>query len=253
MAAAAVGQTIITYTSSLGASAYFSRFDTITGRWTGNNLVTPLAESEKSSPIGAIVGGVLGGLIVIAIAIIFFLRNRRQKARKLAIIPEPEVGTIIATSTTDDIDGSGLGYVQYAPPYPLPPSFIPPPPPFSSIRDNNITKDYDPAHNGNYSLSAQSDLTVLDPTNPYCPSYVSPNSYRNSQTTQTSYMVPNSPEMCQVEPRKSSGSLCPSSPQYIPNRTMDEGFVGRPPQAIVNTPSDGPATPSMSHTTSCIE
>lgn len=243
MAAAAVSQTIVTYTSPLGASAYFNSFDTISRTWTGQNLVTPLAASGKSSPVGAIIGGVLGGLVTIAIVIIFFLRRRRQNERKPLKTPEPEVGTIIATSATDDIDGPGLGYVQYAPSYPLPPSFIPPPPPFSSENDNSIMKDCDPAHHAYCSLSAESDLTVLDPTNPYCPSYVSPSSYRDSQTTQTSYMVPKSPEMRHVRPRKSSSSLRPNSPQYVPNRNIEEGSIGRPPQAIIKSPSDWPDSP----------
>ncbi|KAF8944164.1 hypothetical protein BGZ47_004560, partial [Haplosporangium gracile] len=225
MAAAALSQRIITYTSPPGANAYFNSFDTVAGTWSGQNLVASRkSSSSNNTPVGAIVGGVLGGLILLAIFIILFIRRRRQNARKSVNIAQPEVGNIIATSTTDDMDGSELGYVQYAPGYPLPPSFIPPPPPFTSHNDNNNLKEYDPAqHHVHRSMSAESDLTVLDLANPYFSSYVSPYSYRESQMTNMSQMVPNGPEMRQVEPRKSSSSLRMQGPQYIPGATSQEG------------------------------
>ncbi|KAF9150667.1 hypothetical protein BG015_007513 [Linnemannia schmuckeri] len=229
MAAAALSQRIITYTSPPGANGYFNSFDTVTGTWSGQNLVAPRkSSSSNSTPVGAIVGGVLGGLILFAMFIILFIRRRHQNTCKSVNIAQPEVGNIIATSTTDDMDGSGLGYIQYAPGYPLPPSFIPPPP-FSGHNDSNSLKDYDPAHHHMYrSMSAESDLTVLDPTNPNFSSYVSPYSYRESQMTNTSRMVPNSPEMRQVEPRKSSSSLRTQGPQYIPGATIQEGIPNYP-------------------------
>ncbi|KAK3839699.1 MAG: hypothetical protein J3R72DRAFT_511520 [Linnemannia gamsii] len=205
MAAAALSQRIITYTARDAQYAYFNSFDTVTRTWSGPNLV-----SKNGGQIGAIVGGVIGGLVVIVIAIIFFIRRRHRNHQSLSTIsPKPEVG-----SAPENIDGSDLDYVQFAPAYPLPPSFVPPPPslPFNS------GKDFNSAHHVYQSMSAESDLTVLDPNHPYRPSYVSspyvaPTSYRDSQTTEVSHMTSHSPEASYAEPRKSTSSLRLQGPQ----------------------------------------
>lgn len=175
--------------------------------------------------------------------IILFIRRRRQNAHEPVNIPEPEIVNMITDTTTDDINEPGLGYVQYAPGYPLPPFFIPPPPPFNSISDTSLKVCSPTNHHVNRPMSAESDLTVLDPTNPYRSSYVSPHSYRDTQMTNTSHMVPNSPGMRQVEPRKSNSSLRTQGPQYIPGAPVQEESVGRPPQSIVGTLSDCPESP----------
>ncbi|KAF9127923.1 hypothetical protein BGW39_005473 [Mortierella sp. 14UC] len=240
MAAAALSQRIITYTARDAQYAYFNSFDTVSGTWSGPNLV-----SGGSSKTRAIVGGVIAGLIAIAIAIaiIFFVRRRRrshQTRHNLTInVSKPEAGT-----TSENIDGSNLGYVQVAQAYPLPPSFVPPPPPPS----NNGKGLYSP-HHAYRSLSAESDLTVLDPNHPYCPSYVSPpyvspTSYRDSQMTEVSQVTPQSPEPSYIEARKSTSSLrAAQSPQYVPNRTSTTESAGRHPQSIMSALSDIPNSP----------
>lgn len=95
---------IVTYSMVNTTTAYLNTFDTTTNAWAGLGLVgVPVysdnsGSSGKSSvPLGAIIGGVVGGLVVIALVAFLFVRNKRNKA---------------ATAGKKDIDGhhgGGIG------------------------------------------------------------------------------------------------------------------------------------------------
>ncbi|KAG0208390.1 hypothetical protein BGX33_006305 [Mortierella sp. NVP41] len=212
MAAAALNQRIITYTAPDGSNAYFNSFDTRVGTWGGPGLV-----SGTKASLGAIIGGVIGGLVVVAIAVVFFVRCRRHKAYASTESPEP-------SKPTDNLDWTEQEQGQVEQEYHHPPSFIPPPPP--------VNKDADVSHRVYRTMSTESDLTVLDPS-VYCPSYVSPTSYRDSCMTTVI------PEYSYVEPRKSSSSARPLSPQYVPMSTI-HGPDGRAPQTFSSTFANSP-------------
>ncbi|KAG0275043.1 hypothetical protein BGZ95_009241 [Linnemannia exigua] len=172
--------------------------------WSGPNLI-----SKKGGQIGAIVSGVIGGLVVISIAIIFFIRRRRQNRQDASTeTPKPEVG-----STPENIDNSGLGYAQFASGYLLPPSFVPPPP---SSPFNNC-KDFKPAHH------------VYRPI--------------DSQVTEVSQMTSHNPEARYNDPRKLTSSLWLQGPRCVPNRTSTTESAGCHPQQIISALSDVPASP----------
>ncbi|KAG0024076.1 hypothetical protein BGZ82_010532, partial [Podila clonocystis] len=90
------GAKIVTYTSSTSAGI-FNAFDISAGTWSGPGLVKPsftpppttpddpskVGPSDGSkTPIGAIVGGVVGALVVIAFVAFFVIRNRRRRGTK---------------------------------------------------------------------------------------------------------------------------------------------------------------------------
>ncbi|GJJ73617.1 hypothetical protein EMPS_05975 [Entomortierella parvispora] len=101
MSATALGGQIVTYgSSSTGSvSSTFNSFNTVAGSWSGPGLVQPAAipspsasnnisptpsnnsnnsSSGKSTNVGAIAGGVVGGLVVIALIVFLFIRHRRR-------------------------------------------------------------------------------------------------------------------------------------------------------------------------------
>ncbi|KAF9154410.1 hypothetical protein BG015_001033 [Linnemannia schmuckeri] len=99
MQATVLGSQIVTYGSGSGSTTSpFNIFDTITAAWSGPGLVVPSpiiptststypsptvtlpkdSETESKTPIGAIVGGVVGALVVIALIAFFVIRNRRK-------------------------------------------------------------------------------------------------------------------------------------------------------------------------------
>ncbi|KAF9150668.1 hypothetical protein BG015_007514 [Linnemannia schmuckeri] len=116
MAGAAYGKQIVTYSvPPSGGDAYFNSFDTVSGTWSGSNLIrlpgddsTTNPDGKPSTPIGAIVGGVVGGLLVIALAVFFFVRRRRQSAQKYI----PAAQAVHQTSEVNKFDGANQGHVQ---------------------------------------------------------------------------------------------------------------------------------------------
>ncbi|KAF8944169.1 hypothetical protein BGZ47_004565 [Haplosporangium gracile] len=98
MVAVAMNKLIVTYTMVNATTAYFNTFDTTTNAWAGLGLVGIPGSSDNSSirgksstPIGAIIGGVVGCLVLIALVAFLFIRNRRKK------------------TASKDIDGHGAG------------------------------------------------------------------------------------------------------------------------------------------------
>ncbi|KAG0056464.1 hypothetical protein BGZ89_002109 [Linnemannia elongata] len=209
LAASALYNGILTYSSSNNV-ATFNLFDVTENTWRGNGVVSN-PKSSLSTPIGAIIGGVAGGLIAIVLIVFFILRRRRQTASKasygveLVQLNSDENKT---TGTDQEYVQYDQGYVQYNQGsydqgYQHPPSFIPPPP-------TSINQGADDL----YKVDAPS-----SPTNPY----VSPTSYRDS----TSF-PPASPESILAKSARSSVS---QGPQYFPGGSVAVSEV-RSPQTV---------------------
>lgn len=114
MAGAAYGKQIVTYSvPPTGGDPYFNSFDTTSGTWSGSGLIklpgdsTTDSDGKSSTPIGAIVGGVVGGLLVIAFVVFFFVRRRRQSAEKSA----PAAHPVQQTSEVNKFDGANHGNI----------------------------------------------------------------------------------------------------------------------------------------------
>lgn len=115
LTATALDTRIVTYSSYNTLSPTFNSLDTIAGTWSGPGLINSTNGSggtspyspgsggsspssgngtntgggdSKSSSIGAIVGGAVGGLVVIALVAFLFIRNRRQK-NTVPVKPKP--------------------------------------------------------------------------------------------------------------------------------------------------------------------
>ncbi|KAF9193977.1 hypothetical protein BGZ50_006822 [Haplosporangium sp. Z 11] len=87
IATTAMGPQVVLYGSSQNGATYFNSFNTVTGTWTGPNLMKPSVISPpvppppvppppSKTPIGAIVGGVVGGLVLIALSTFLFILIR---------------------------------------------------------------------------------------------------------------------------------------------------------------------------------
>ncbi|KAF8944166.1 hypothetical protein BGZ47_004562 [Haplosporangium gracile] len=111
LAASALYNGILTYSSN-GTVVSFNVFDINSGKWNGNGLVSAdVVRPNSSTPTAAIIGGVIGGLLVIAIAICFFIRRHRQSAQKSA----DDVDTAqLRSGPNKPTRTAGQGYVQYA-------------------------------------------------------------------------------------------------------------------------------------------
>ncbi|KAF9156962.1 hypothetical protein BG015_009335 [Linnemannia schmuckeri] len=130
LSATALDTRIVTYSSFNTLSPTFNSLDTTTGSWSGLGLIDstnggsgnlpsstgsggggslPSSSNSanggdgesKSSSLGAIVGGVVGGLVIIALVAFLFLRNRRQK-NAVPVEPNP-VNTNTNTNTNTNI------------------------------------------------------------------------------------------------------------------------------------------------------
>ncbi|KAF9949915.1 hypothetical protein BGZ72_008332 [Mortierella alpina] len=89
--ATAMGAKVVIYGSSSNGAPSFNSFDTVSGSWSGPGLVKPASYTppgpnngggsntdSSKTPIGAIIGGVVGGLVVIALLAFLFIRHRRK-------------------------------------------------------------------------------------------------------------------------------------------------------------------------------
>ncbi|KAF9922394.1 hypothetical protein FBU30_007466 [Linnemannia zychae] len=101
--ATAAGSNIIALGVSNVSTVFFNSFDTNAKSWTGPNLMTPAKppgpspdngsnnnnhqQDNNNIPIGAIVGGVVGGLVVIALIAFLFVRNRRNRRKRSGYKP----------------------------------------------------------------------------------------------------------------------------------------------------------------------
>ncbi|KAK3828676.1 MAG: hypothetical protein J3Q66DRAFT_363770 [Benniella sp.] len=85
MVASYMNTQIVVYTPSVQGKAVFNAFDTVTRKWSGPGLVkSQLQVSDDSDDtsskvsLAAIIGGVVGGLVVIAVAVFLIIRHRRK-------------------------------------------------------------------------------------------------------------------------------------------------------------------------------
>jgi hypothetical protein len=236
MSAAALGSKIIVYSAPDGAKPYFNSFDTATGKWAGDNLISNSnnnstisdgKNNEQATPLGAIIGGVVGGLVAIALAMFLLIRcQRRQSAQKNADSAE-----LVKLSSDENTNAGSFdpGYVQYGPGYvqydhgyvphdqgygqgeqqhqgyQLSPTCFPPPP--------------TPVVNQDSDMSNKVDATDSVTSNPY----VSPTSYRDSIS-----FPPVSPESILT---KSEVSSTTHGPQYVPSAPVSPSNA-RSPQSI---------------------
>ncbi|KAF9271891.1 hypothetical protein BGZ68_002938 [Mortierella alpina] len=85
--ATAMGAKVIIYGSSASGAPKFNSFDTVSGSWSGPGLVKPASSppptyssgsDSSKTPVGAIIGGVVGGLVVIALVAFLYIRHRRK-------------------------------------------------------------------------------------------------------------------------------------------------------------------------------
>ncbi|KAF9139402.1 hypothetical protein BGX30_008006 [Mortierella sp. GBA39] len=81
MVAVACNQLIVTYSMANTTTAYLNTFDTTTNTWAGPGLVgvPDSGSGDSSTPIGAIIGGVVGGLVLIALVAFLLIRCKRKK------------------------------------------------------------------------------------------------------------------------------------------------------------------------------
>ncbi|GJJ73644.1 hypothetical protein EMPS_06002 [Entomortierella parvispora] len=111
LTATPLGNQIITFGSSSNGASTFYSFNTVTNAWSGTALVKPNIPStpgggnsggnggsgsnggnsgnSSKTPIGAIVGGVVGGLVVIALIAFFVIRHRRRPAKPTQLAAAP--------------------------------------------------------------------------------------------------------------------------------------------------------------------
>ncbi|KAF8944167.1 hypothetical protein BGZ47_004563 [Haplosporangium gracile] len=216
LAASALYNGILTYSSN-GTVASFNVFDINSGKWNGNGLVSAdVVRPNSSTPTAAIIGGVIGGLLVIAIAICFFIRRRRQSAQES--VDNAELTQLNSDENkTAGFEGEYVQYdheyvqydqeyIQYHQGYQHTPTFFPPP---STLINQGADESY----------------KVDGPASPANP-YVSPTSYRES----TSHS-PGSPETLFSKSVKSTVS---HGPQHVPNSSVATSDV-RSPQAFAST------------------
>ncbi|KAK3828677.1 MAG: hypothetical protein J3Q66DRAFT_16624 [Benniella sp.] len=85
MVASYMNTQIVVYTPSVQGKAIFNAFDTVTRKWSGPGLVKSqlqvsddLDDTSSKVPLAAIIGGVVGGLVVIAVAVFLIIRHRRK-------------------------------------------------------------------------------------------------------------------------------------------------------------------------------
>ncbi|KAG0312715.1 hypothetical protein BGZ99_009310 [Dissophora globulifera] len=95
MAAASVGNKIVTYSTSNNGAVAFNSFDTVALGWSGAGLVKPTAPPPSGSntdgsgsskhSVGGIVGGVVAGVVVIALIVFLFIRHRRKSTKTVEV------------------------------------------------------------------------------------------------------------------------------------------------------------------------
>jgi len=83
MAASYMNNKIVVYSSQ--GRPVFNTFDTVTRKWSGPGLVKSqlqvsddFNDTSSKVPLAAIIGGVVGGLVVIAVAVFLIIRHRRK-------------------------------------------------------------------------------------------------------------------------------------------------------------------------------
>ncbi|KAG0275046.1 hypothetical protein BGZ95_009244, partial [Linnemannia exigua] len=118
VSATVMNKQIVIYSAPVGGTPYFNSFDTATQTWGGSNLISKPGtgpngqtgqtgtngEIEPKSNIGAIVGGVVGALVVIALGVFLFVRRRRAQ--------KPQTTPVTHTSAHEPPAPSAAGMTQ---------------------------------------------------------------------------------------------------------------------------------------------
>ncbi|KAF9920239.1 hypothetical protein FBU30_009973 [Linnemannia zychae] len=259
MAATAMNNQIITYSPSISGSPTFNSFDTTTMTWSGPGLMTdgdkpPInPDPAKSTPLGAIIGGAVGGLLVIAIAIFLIVRYRRKNQQnKSTENPSAAHQPKSGNNTNNGIGGQKdhledlpqMQYAQYyqAQPYETqqkqqqqyvamsPAGFIPPPP---SVNPYAVTSFE--AYRPTSTDEVPSEINV----NPYELSYVNPTSYTresiypaspSTTTTNADYSYAKSRGSSYIGSNGAS-PLPPQGPQLYP-QNEESNTSARSPQSL---------------------
>ncbi|KAF9320058.1 hypothetical protein BGZ91_004810 [Linnemannia elongata] len=226
MAAAALNNQLLTYSVNK-TGANINTFDLTTKTWSGSGLIKVVDPNPKSSvPLGAVIGGAVGGLLVIALAIFLCIRCRRPRPRPSA--EKTATGAELAPLSPEmtKINGSdqGLGHQQQQHVHIRTSLFLIPPPPQQQLTDNqslNATyKNYQPI------MEEAGGSPVASTV--HSSSYVSPASYRDSAALQQG-----SPESTHIKPLRASVSQ--QAPQLIPAGYV-AGFETRSPHAVPDSP-----------------
>ncbi|KAF9537082.1 hypothetical protein EC957_008876 [Mortierella hygrophila] len=258
MAAAALNNQLLTYSVNRNVAS-FNVFDVATSSWSGAGLVSAPVSGPTSSPtaatssptsMGAIAASAVGGLFLIAIAVLLFVRCRRRRQRQnrqkcmertdFAHLQGPEAnmyngGAAPQRHAQYDIQGYiqyEQGYVPYDPqeyqhlPQNQHPSspFIPPPP-FNQggVDDLPSCKVPQPISTGSSSVDSS---LVRDS------SYISPTSYRESFSFAPK-SIDSALAISESEGRSSFGQI----PQYVPSVVGGAGSEVRSPQMVPSTSS----------------
>ncbi|KAK5798911.1 hypothetical protein F5H01DRAFT_418480 [Linnemannia elongata] len=265
MAAAALNNQLLTYSVNK-TGANINTFDLATKTWSGSGLIKMVDPNPKSSvPLGAIIGGAVGGLLVIALAIFLCIRCRRPRPRPSA--EKTATGAELAPLSPEmtKINGSdqGLGHqqqqqVQYVPYDQGQVQYIQVQTPYGQAQGQGLVHydqgyiPYNPAYERPSSFippPPQQQLTENQSLNAtyknYQPimeeaggspvastvhssSYVTPASYRDSAALQEG-----SPESTHIKPLRASVSQ--QAPQLIPAGYV-AGFETRSPHAVPDSP-----------------
>ncbi|KAK3835203.1 MAG: hypothetical protein JOS17DRAFT_560883 [Linnemannia elongata] len=265
MAAAALNNQLLTYSVNK-TGANINTFDLTTKTWSGSGLIIAVDPNPTSSvPLGAIIGGVVGGLLVTALAIFLCIRYRRSRPRLSAEKTATGAGFVpLSPEMTDILSDQGVGqhqqqqviyvpydqghvqYVQVQTPYGkeqeqgqmqydqgyIPydpanerPSFNPPPPPSQHPTNNQSQNE---AYKTYQPIMEEAGGSPVASTTVHSTSYVSPASYRDSATLQQE-----SPESTRVKSQKTPVSQ--QGPQFIPAGYV-AGAETRSPHSVPNSP-----------------
>ncbi|KAG0281978.1 hypothetical protein BGZ96_000960 [Linnemannia gamsii] len=271
MAAAALNNRLLTYSVNK-TGANINTFDLTSRSWSGIGLIKASVSEDpntKSSsvPLGAIIGGVVGGLLLVGFALFFIFR--RFRPRQLIEKPAKGAAAELAPLSLDmskfhDGDqgyiqqvqyvpydqrhalqyvqghtpyvqppGQGQvrydqGYFPYNPAYERPTSFIPPPPP-PPVNNNNKNQDSN-AYKTYQAIMEEAGGSPIASTTVHSASYVSPVSCQDNAVHQQG-----SPKSTHFKSQRTSVNK--QGPQYDPVGHFS-GSQARSPQSVSN-PSHG--------------
>ncbi|KAG9064214.1 hypothetical protein KI688_003402 [Linnemannia hyalina] len=241
MAAAALNNQLLTYSVNK-TGANINTFDLTTKTWSGSGLIKAATDPnpKTSVPLGAIIGGAVGGLLVIVLAIVLCIRCRRrphpsvekaaagaglttlcpemtkvydgnqglgyQQQQQVQYIPYDQGQVQYVQVQTPYDQGQGQGQVYYDSAYGRPSPFIPPLPP-----PQHPTSSQSPvaAYMTYQPIMEEAGGSSVASTTVHSSSYASPASYRNSAA-----LLQGSPESTYVNFQRMS--VTQHGPQFIP-------------------------------------
>ncbi|KAK3828674.1 MAG: hypothetical protein J3Q66DRAFT_16598 [Benniella sp.] len=243
MAASYMDTQIVVYSSQ--GKPVFNTFDTVTRKWSGPGLIKSqlqvsddLDDTSSKVPLAAIIGGVVGGLVVIAVAVFLIIRYRRRKTRSPG-------------NSAEKVD-SGNTNADSAPVQQSPSS--PPPPPTQQvvISEEQKIQQPQPSH---LPQPQQPQPPYLpqpqQPQPPYLPQPQQPQYFPQPQQPQPLYLPqPQQQFMHQPQPIQQYGQFGPQQP-YPHTIVYPDGqrqsYIYVPPTFVpVQQPYPDPNSPPYS-------